>query len=106
MHPGKNHPQNPLHLQWILILLSLDRCRGIGAGIALELGHKGANVVVNYVSDGSREAAANVVAKIEAFGSKALLFQASMTVLEHLPKLVKAAVDFSVTGKIEILVHK
>ncbi|CAG8010710.1 unnamed protein product [Penicillium salamii] len=79
--------------------------RGIGAGIALELAQKGANVVVNYVSNGSRQAAADVVSKIEATGSKAVLCQASISVLDDIPKLVKTAVDFSVTGKIEILVH-
>ena len=79
--------------------------RGIGAGIALELAQKGANVVVNYLSDRSREAAVNVVARIEEYGSKALLC-ASMSVLDDLPKLVEAAVEFSATGKIDILVHK
>lgn len=63
-------------------------------------------MVVNYVSDRSREAAVNVVAKIEEYGSKALLCQASMSVLDDLPKLVEAAVGFSTTGKIDILVHK
>ncbi|KAF4461334.1 hypothetical protein FALBO_11873 [Fusarium albosuccineum] len=61
--------------------------RGIGAGIATLLGQRGANVVVNYVSDKSRERAENVVKAIEAAGSK--------------PSSARPIT----TGKIEILVH-
>ncbi|KAJ5976022.1 NAD(P)-binding protein [Penicillium waksmanii] len=37
--------------------------RGIGAGIALQLAKRGANVVVNYVSEGSKERADEIVKK-------------------------------------------
>ncbi|RSL40680.1 hypothetical protein CEP53_013221 [Fusarium sp. AF-6] len=79
--------------------------RGIGAGIATLLGQRGANVVVNYVSDKSRERAEKVIKDIEAAGSKAILCQANVSDVDDLQKLVDAALKLSTTGKIEILVH-
>jgi 3-oxoacyl-[acyl-carrier protein] reductase len=50
--------------------------RGIGRAIAERLGADGANVVVNYQSNG--DAAAQVVAAVEAAGSKAVAVAADM----------------------------
>ena len=44
--------------------------RGLGAGIAIDLGQRGASVVVNYAK--GRSAAEKVVAEIEAAGSNAI----------------------------------
>ncbi|RSL76555.1 hypothetical protein CEP51_009847 [Fusarium floridanum] len=79
--------------------------RGLGAGIAILLGKRGANVVVNYVSPGSKERAEKVVKDIEANGTKAILCQADVSKLEEIPKLIEAALKISTTGKIEILIH-
>jgi NAD(P)-dependent dehydrogenase (short-subunit alcohol dehydrogenase family) len=70
------------------------------------LGKRGANVVVNYVSPGSKERAEKVVKDIEANGTKAILCQADVSKLEEIPKLIDAALKISTTGKIEILIHK
>ncbi|MFW6320687.1 MAG: beta-ketoacyl-ACP reductase [Halohasta sp.] len=51
--------------------------RGIGEGIATELGAHGANVVVNYRS--SERAAYDVVDRIEADGGSAIAVQADVT---------------------------
>ena len=51
--------------------------RGIGRAIALELARRGARVVVNYHRNA--EAAAEVVATIEAAGGQAVAVQASAT---------------------------
>lgn len=51
--------------------------RGIGAGIAIELGRRGASVVVNYGS--SAKAAEGVVAEIVKLGSKAVALQADIS---------------------------
>ncbi|KAM0333316.1 hypothetical protein ACHAQA_001977 [Verticillium albo-atrum] len=51
--------------------------RGIGKGIALELGKRGANVVVNYGS--SAGAAEQVVAELAKLGSKGIALQANIS---------------------------
>jgi len=49
---------------------------GIGAAVALELGRRGATVAVNYLSNSTR--AAEVVAKIEQAGGRAIAIQADV----------------------------
>ena len=51
--------------------------RGIGKAIALELAAKGAFVIVNY--NGSKEAAEQTVAEIEAAGGDAIAYQCSVS---------------------------
>lgn len=51
--------------------------RGIGRGIALQLGREGANVLVNYHYSG--DAAADVVTAIEDVGGEAFAVQADVT---------------------------
>lgn len=80
--------------------------RGIGAAIAIQLGQRGANVVVNYTSDKSKQRALDVVKKIEDSGSKAALCQASVSSMKDIPKIVESALQLSQSGKIEILIHK
>lgn len=80
--------------------------RGVGAGIAIMLGKRGANVVVNYVSDSSKEKALKVITDIEAAGSKASLCQANVSKMEDIPKLIEAALALSPNKKIDILIHK
>ncbi|RAK93880.1 NAD(P)-binding protein [Aspergillus costaricaensis CBS 115574] len=79
--------------------------RGLGAGIATLLAKRGANVVVNYVSDSSQKRARDVVDKITEIGTKAILCQASVSNLDEIPRLVEAALKISETGKIDILIH-
>ncbi|KAJ5109611.1 NAD(P)-binding protein [Penicillium argentinense] len=79
--------------------------RVIGAAIALRLAKRGANVVVNYVSEGSKNRAEEIVQKIEQLGVKAIVFQASVMNLEGIPRLIDAATKISKDGKIDILIH-
>ncbi|KUI58510.1 Versicolorin reductase [Cytospora mali] len=51
--------------------------RGIGKGIAIELGRRGANIVVNYGS--SAKAAEEVVAELAGLGSEAVAIQADIS---------------------------
>ncbi|KAI9774123.1 MAG: Arp2/3 complex subunit, actin nucleation center [Geoglossum simile] len=51
--------------------------RGIGAGIALELAKRGANIVVNYAS--SAGGADKVVNQVEELGQKAIAIKADIT---------------------------
>ena len=75
--------------------------RGIGRGIALELGRRGATVVVNYQKNA--DAANEVVAELTAAGGQALAVQADVSQEEGANGLIKAAID--TYGKIDILVN-
>jgi 3-oxoacyl-[acyl-carrier protein] reductase len=73
--------------------------RGIGYGIALELGERGAKVAVNYGS--SREGADKLVKEIEAAGSQAIAIQADISKTPEVKRLFKAAIDHF--GRLDIV---
>ncbi len=75
--------------------------RGIGRAIAVELARRGARVVVNY--NRSAEAAAEVVAAIEADGGEAVAVQADVGDFEQAARLIKAAKN--AFGQIDVLVN-
>ncbi|KAI7782090.1 uncharacterized protein LA080_013898 [Diaporthe eres] len=79
--------------------------RGIGAAIANQLAKRGANVVVNYMTARSRQRPEDLVKTIDSYGVKAVAVQADISKVSEIPKLVRAALDLSTTGKIEILRH-
>ena len=71
------------------VALVTGASRGIGAGMALELGKRGASVVVNYVK--GKAGADEIVAKIESYGSKAVAIQADVSKVPEITKLFEAA---------------
>ena len=75
--------------------------RGIGRGIAVELGRRGAKVVVNYHSNA--EAANEVVGLIKQAGGDGLAVQADVTQYHAAVNLIKAATDYG--GRLDILVN-
>jgi 3-oxoacyl-[acyl-carrier protein] reductase len=75
--------------------------RGIGRGIALELGKRGATIIVNY--KGNADAAQEVVEQIKAGGANALAVQADVGSVEGSEALIKAALDSF--GKLDIMVN-
>src|SRR3954469_16771410 len=75
--------------------------RGIGRAIALELGARGATVVVNY--NKASEAADQVVKQIQGGGSQAAAFQADVSVSKEAERLVKFAVE--TFGDLNILIN-
>ncbi|HEC34242.1 MAG TPA: 3-oxoacyl-[acyl-carrier-protein] reductase [Chloroflexi bacterium] len=75
--------------------------RGIGRAIALELARRGARVVVNY--NRSAEAAAEVVADIEAEGGQATAVQADVSDFDQAKALVQTALE--AYGRLDILVN-
>ncbi len=75
--------------------------RGLGRGIALELGKRGAQVVVNYHT--SVDAANEVVQLIKAAGSEALAVQSDVSQYDSAQSLIKAALDFG--GRVDILIN-
>jgi 3-oxoacyl-[acyl-carrier protein] reductase len=64
--------------------------RGIGRAIAVELGRRGANVMINYHQ--SADAAESVKKEIEAEGSRAMIFQADVSDFAQAEALVKATI--------------
>ncbi|KAH7022004.1 hypothetical protein EDB80DRAFT_758258 [Ilyonectria destructans] len=80
--------------------------RGIGAGIALDLAQKGANVLVHYNTESSTAAAEDVADKIRALGRKSATLRANLSNVDELQSILDCALkNVSETGKIEILVH-
>lgn len=75
--------------------------RGIGRAIAERLGHDGANVVVTYA--GNQGKAEEVVAAIEANGTKAIALQVDMRNLSDVRDLFQ--ITLSRFGKLDILVN-
>ena len=75
--------------------------RGLGRGIAIELGKRGAKVVVNYHA--SAGAAQEVVQLIKEAGSEALAVQADVSQYDAAQSLIKAASEFG--GRLDILVN-
>jgi 3-oxoacyl-[acyl-carrier protein] reductase len=75
--------------------------RGIGRGIAIELGKRGAKVIVNYNT--SADAASEVVGVIQQAGSEALAVQADVSQYAAAQNLIKTAIDFG--ERLDILVN-
>jgi 3-oxoacyl-[acyl-carrier protein] reductase len=75
--------------------------RGIGRAIAIELGRRGAKVIVNYSK--SEEGANGAVAAIKAAGSEAIAVQADVADAKSAAALVKAATE--AFGRLDILVN-
>ena len=75
--------------------------RGLGRGIAIELGKRGAKVVVNY--NANADAAHEVVQLIKDAGSDALAVQSDVSQYDAAQSLIKAATQFG--GRLDILVN-
>jgi 3-oxoacyl-[acyl-carrier protein] reductase len=74
--------------------------RGIGAAVACMMAERGADVVVNYRSKGSR--AEQIAAEVESLGRRALLAQADLTQGSSVEAMVRAVQD--AFGHLDILV--
>ncbi|KAK7951658.1 uncharacterized protein PG986_007386 [Apiospora aurea] len=74
--------------------------RGIGRGIAMELGKRGASVVVNYAKSSS--AAEEVVSALAKLGSKSVAMQADISVPAEVASLFSRAMEHY--GHIDIVV--
>ncbi|KAK4175366.1 hypothetical protein QBC36DRAFT_331594 [Triangularia setosa] len=73
--------------------------RGIGAGIAKALAHRGAKVVVNYAH--SADPANSLVDEIKAFGSDAIAIKADVSDVEQVTAMMASAVAHF--GKLDIV---
>ncbi|MGI6207140.1 MAG: 3-oxoacyl-[acyl-carrier-protein] reductase [Anaerolineae bacterium] len=75
--------------------------RGIGRQVALDLAERGADVVINY--RGNKAAADEVLARIQAYGRRALALQADVSDFAQASEMVQQAVD--AMGRLDILVN-
>jgi 3-oxoacyl-[acyl-carrier protein] reductase len=75
--------------------------RGIGRAVALELGRRGASVVINYLK--AAEAAEAVVSELKALGGQAAAFQGDVADFTAAQNLIKFAVE--TFGDLHILVN-
>ena len=96
---SNGHTQSPPKSLAGKVALVTGASRGIGAGIALELGSRGASVVVNYVK--TKSSADDVVQQIEGFGSKAVAMQADVSKVSEITRLFEEAKQHF--GKIDIV---
>lgn len=85
------------------VALVTGASRGIGRGIALELGRRGATVIVNYNNPASGEQAQAVVDAVVEAGGAAMAFQADVSNTEQAAALVKAVTE--AYGRLDILVN-
>lgn len=83
------------------VALVTGASRGIGKAIAVELGKRGAKVIVNYSK--SAEGANEAVELIKAAGSEALAVQADVSDAKSATALIKSATE--TFGRIDILVN-
>ncbi len=65
------------------VVLVTGSSRGLGKAIALDIGKAGQKVVINYVSDSSKESAEEVVKEIKASGGDAVAIQADSEFLNR-----------------------
>ncbi|MEN9350872.1 MAG: hypothetical protein RL372_1850, partial [Bacteroidota bacterium] len=77
--------------------------RGIGAAIALKLAEQGSHIAFTYVSSGSAEKAAALVAQIEALGVKAKAYQSNAGIFEECEAFVNDVV--ATFGTVDICVN-
>lgn len=93
-------PPSPYQTLKGKVALVTGASRGIGAGIALELGARGASIIVNYVK--GKSGAEVIVSQIEKFGSKAIAVQADVSKVPEITELFEAGIAHF--GKIDIVV--
>lgn len=97
--PSNEHIQSAPKTLAGKVALVTGASRGIGAGIALELGSRGASVVVNYVK--TKSSADEIVQQIEKYGSKAVAIQADVSKVSEITRLFEEAKKR--LGKIDIV---
>jgi NAD(P)-dependent dehydrogenase (short-subunit alcohol dehydrogenase family) len=87
----------------VAIVTGSGRENGIGAGIALALARNGASVVVNYVSDSTKDRAEVVCSRLREAGGQAIAVQASVDTKEGARYLVNKTLEGFKTDQIDIL---
>ncbi len=82
------------------VVLITGGSRGIGAAVAVEMAKQGADVAINSYAGG--EAAAEVIAAVEAYGRRCISVEADVALPETATAFVNAAVE--AFGKVDVFV--
>jgi 3-oxoacyl-[acyl-carrier protein] reductase len=77
--------------------------RGIGAAIVERLAQEGANIAINYTSDGSSHLAEALKAKVENLGRKTMIYKADVSKKEEVDRMIDAVEKE--LGDVDILVN-
>ena len=85
------------------VALVTGSSQGLGGAIARCMADAGANVVVNYVSDRSKEKAEKIAEYIRSKGREALIIQADVSNEEAVKSMINQAVEHF--GRLDILVN-
>jgi len=85
------------------VCLVTGSSRGLGKSIALELGKYGQKVVINYVSDTSKDSAEATVEEIKALGGDAMAVQADSSDPVAIADMFKQIVD--TYGTCDVLIN-
>ena len=99
-HGTDSHPNTPAPSLAGKVALVTGASRGIGAGIALELGARKAAIVVNYLK--GKAGAEEIVNQIEKTGGKAVAIQADVSKVAEITQLFEASKAHF--GKIDFVV--
>jgi 3-oxoacyl-[acyl-carrier protein] reductase len=75
------------------VILVTGSSRGLGKSIALELGKAQQKVVINYVSDSSKDSAEETVKEIKALGGDAIAVQADSSDPDQIKKMFDEIVE-------------
>lgn len=98
--PATTTPHDPARPLAGKVALITGAGRGIGRGIAVELGRRGASIVVNYGS--SSRAAEEVVSELAGLGAKAVALQADISDPAAVAGLFDEAISYM--GHLDIVV--
>lgn len=85
------------------VILVTGSSRGLGRSIATHIGAEGHKIIINYVSDGSKESAEAAVAEIKASGGDAVAIQADSSKPETVKELFAKSVE--AFGTVDVLIN-
>lgn len=85
------------------VILVTGSSRGLGRCIATDLGATGQKIIINYVSDGSKESAEAAVEEIKASGGDAIAIQADSSKPDQIKELFAQSVE--AFGTVDVLIN-
>jgi len=85
------------------VILVTGSSRGLGRSIATDIGSYGHKMIINYVSDGSKEAAEATVEEIKASGGDAIAIQADSSNPDAIKELFAKSVE--AFGTVDVLIN-
>jgi len=85
------------------VILVTGSSRGLGKSIALEMGRAQQKVIINYVSEGSKESAENTVDEIKELGGDAVAIRADTSNPDDIKKMFDESIE--AFGTVDVLVN-